>query len=573
MTQAVIYTRISTLKQLDGTSLERQEEEGQAWCQQHGYTVVDVVTDVLSGYDTLRTRPGLQKVLAMVQHHEVQVVVVWKLDRLAREQVDGALILRRIAQGGARVESITEGGQVENTPVGKMLANIRNGFAEIERETIMLRTRPAIRRRAESGKLLINGRPKYGYVYTPQRDGYVPDEETAPVVKQLYAMVANGKSVHNAVRYLNDNRVPPPSVILQQRGMLPATRQAAQYWGRTQVYRILKDSAYKGQQVAYRFEQVVWEEPTEHGEVVKRKMMRMREATDSTRVVQSIPALVSEEQWEAVQAAIRGRTMERYDDDGGYLPLLTKGFVYCAHCGSRCGKERVKQRTGEYTYVYRCTTLGNRDTPVHKCPYSFSIRTPAVDAEVWEQVKDIAQNTERLQGLIRSRAERVGEWLVGVMSEQAAMYEEVKALHQQQTNLVRLVTTAPSEHIEALYQKELLDVTNRVTGLEDKLHRAETEEGHYKKLLDGHQEIARLVNELAAEIGGQPVPDMLDSLSREDKRRLLRALNVEVRLYSRKSDYFKENGKQWEFTFAPDEVAPMGIETFSSIRGPERRFW
>src|SRR5438128_5192630 len=83
--RAAIYCRVSTEDQAgnDRVSLSEQEADCRLYCERQGYQVVDVFTD--AGYSgATADRPSYQRMLAAVRTRAVDVVVVWKLDRLAR---------------------------------------------------------------------------------------------------------------------------------------------------------------------------------------------------------------------------------------------------------------------------------------------------------------------------------------------------------------------------------------------------------------------------------------------------------------------------------------------------------
>ena len=95
-------------------------------------------------------RPELQRL--MEQLRENHVVVVWKLDRLSRSLKDLLLLMERIDQAGAGLQSLTEAIDT-TTPAGRMMMQIVGSFAEFEREMLRERTRSGLAAARKEGRV------------------------------------------------------------------------------------------------------------------------------------------------------------------------------------------------------------------------------------------------------------------------------------------------------------------------------------------------------------------------------------------------------------------------------------
>lgn len=84
--RAIIYRRVSTKRQAQGSSLPIQEQRCIALAEQYGYQVVETITDIGSAYqgDDL---PGFDRLLALVRGREVEAVVLYAVDRLPRSTI------------------------------------------------------------------------------------------------------------------------------------------------------------------------------------------------------------------------------------------------------------------------------------------------------------------------------------------------------------------------------------------------------------------------------------------------------------------------------------------------------
>lgn len=146
--RAALYARVSTHEQVDNYSIEVQKERLEAYCKSKGWIVYDLYVD--PGYSGATTeRPALQRLLSDLK--EIDVVVVYKLDRLSRSQRDTLeLIEEHFLKNNVDFVSITETLDT-STPFGKAMIGILSVFAQLERETIAERMRMGHIKRAENG--------------------------------------------------------------------------------------------------------------------------------------------------------------------------------------------------------------------------------------------------------------------------------------------------------------------------------------------------------------------------------------------------------------------------------------
>lgn len=143
------YIRVSTKDQ----DYESQRGAVSDWFARTGVPASDVrfFADTSTG-DNLR-RPELEKLRAAIAAGEVDTVVIWKLDRLSRSLRDGLNLVADWAEAGVRVVSVTQQIDFSGT-VGRMLAAVLLGFAQIEQETRRERQRLGIEQAKKGGVYL-----------------------------------------------------------------------------------------------------------------------------------------------------------------------------------------------------------------------------------------------------------------------------------------------------------------------------------------------------------------------------------------------------------------------------------
>lgn len=142
---AGVYVRVST----DQQTLENQRESLEAFVEHRGWTPVYFEDDGYSGSDA--DRPGYQELMEAARTGEVDVVVVWKLDRLGRSMTQLLMDVERLQSWG--VDLVTHEGQIDTTsPWGKLQLAVFSALAEIERDIISERTQAAYQRKQANGE-------------------------------------------------------------------------------------------------------------------------------------------------------------------------------------------------------------------------------------------------------------------------------------------------------------------------------------------------------------------------------------------------------------------------------------
>ncbi|AGP30105.1 phage DNA invertase [Corynebacterium terpenotabidum Y-11] len=144
--------------------------------------VTEIITETGSGKVT-SPKPRRDALLAELESGDT--LVIWKLDRLGRSMSETILILENLNSRGITLRIITEGFDTSGT-LGKMLAGIIAGLAEMEREAISERTKAGLAAARADGKTL--GRPQ------------VITDEDLPVLQDLLASGRTNAQIARALR-------------------------------------------------------------------------------------------------------------------------------------------------------------------------------------------------------------------------------------------------------------------------------------------------------------------------------------------------------------------------------------
>src|SRR5580658_10402553 len=176
---AVIYCRVSSREQVDGTSLESQELACKDYARRNQLEVTRVFVD-RGESAKFADRPQLIEMLSFCKDraNAVEQLLVWKVDRLARNVGDHFNIKAVLLKYGVRVISVTE--PIDAKPEGKLLETILAGFAQFDNDVRATRTVQGMRHKLAEG--LFPWKAPLGYrSVTAGKKKTAPDEPDYPI--------------------------------------------------------------------------------------------------------------------------------------------------------------------------------------------------------------------------------------------------------------------------------------------------------------------------------------------------------------------------------------------------------
>jgi site-specific DNA recombinase len=180
------YTRISTDEAHQPYSLEAQAERLSAYtASQEGWQITRRFSDQTSGA-TLE-RPGLERALAEAAARRLDLLLVYRVDRLSRSVRGLAQILETLDEARVLFRSATEPFDTSSS-AGRMMAQMLGVFAEFERATIVERVIAGMERKAARGEWV--GQLPFGYQKAPDGRHLAPHPTQAPVVREIFARYA-----------------------------------------------------------------------------------------------------------------------------------------------------------------------------------------------------------------------------------------------------------------------------------------------------------------------------------------------------------------------------------------------
>lgn len=309
--KAVIYARYSSDNQRE-ESIEGQLRECMEFAKYNEMTVVNTYIDRALSAKT-DNRPELQKMIKDSYKGGFDVIIVWKLDRFARNRYDSAHYKALLKKNNVRVmsakESISEGAE------GILLESLLEGYAEYYSVELAEKVKRRLTENALKGRWN-GGIVPFGYVVGKEQTLEI-DANAAPIVQMIYQMADDGKTVRNIHKHLEANS------ITRSNGK-PLRYNAVRY--------ILSNRTYIGEY--------------NHSGI---------------KIEDSIPAIIDKMQFDRVQNELKknSKAPARHTAEDDYL-LTTK--LFCGKCGAMMVAQAGTSHTGKVHRYYACVRQKK-----HKC--------------------------------------------------------------------------------------------------------------------------------------------------------------------------------------------------------------
>ncbi|MDY6965724.1 MAG: recombinase family protein [Halobacteriota archaeon] len=190
-----IYVRVSTEEQAtSGISLDAQVEKLEQYCNLNGWDILRKYVDAGLSGSTI-DRPELQKMIDDCRGGLINVILVYKLDRLSRSLRDIILTIDELREYGVDFVSLTE--QIDTTTaVGQLMFHIIGAFAEFERNIIRERVIFGMDKKAKDGH--VQYKAPFGYEYIDGK--LIVDDEEAEIIKDIYIAYLVDKSTYKVAK-------------------------------------------------------------------------------------------------------------------------------------------------------------------------------------------------------------------------------------------------------------------------------------------------------------------------------------------------------------------------------------
>jgi site-specific DNA recombinase len=324
--RVALYARVSSDHQAKAATIESQLSALEDRISQDKY-VLDIelryLDDGYSGSTLLR--PALEQLRDVAYAGAIDILYVHSPDRLARRYAYQVLLIDEFKKAG--VEIIFLNHAINDSPEDELLLQMQGMIAEYERAKIMERSRRGKRHAARSGSVNVLSGAPYGYRYVSVKETggdarYEIISEEAKVATQIYEWIGRDSlSIGEVRRRLHEQGI--------------KTRKGKEWWDRATIWGMLKNPAYKGAagfgktRIGERKPQL---RPQRGQAEQPRKAYSVYATTVEEQEIIPVPALVSEELFEAVAAQL-AENKKRYRQGRRGAKYLLQGLLKCDCCG------------------------------------------------------------------------------------------------------------------------------------------------------------------------------------------------------------------------------------------------
>jgi site-specific DNA recombinase len=394
-----IYARFSSEKQSE-TSIDDQVRRCREFVEREGGSVepVRVFTDYATSGASL-ARSGFEAMMALTSGSRpaIDVIVAEDLSRITRDLADGALLFRRLQFLGVKLLGVADGVDT-SAKHAKLTYTVKNLVADIYLDDLRDKTLRGLEGRHHAN--LSTGNPPYGYrsIAIPGPNGdpagrrLEVDEEKAAVVRRVFALFLDGRSLCAIAKLLHREGVPAPRA---------GSRHRRQGWINGTIRAFLHNEKYVG---IWRYKQTQWiKVPGEN-----RRIPRRREASEVLEQLRPDLRIIDQDTWREVRARL-AKIRAHYTRNpngppkgrahsGKQTHYLFSGLLFCA-----CGAPMIIH--GGAVPAYRCPDHTKRGT----CSNSLAVSEAVTRTRILAELRDKLLSPDGIGYARKKIAAQLGE--------------------------------------------------------------------------------------------------------------------------------------------------------------------
>lgn len=424
-----LYPRVSGHEQEDNYSIPEQIDRMKKYCEAKDWMVYKIYTDsVYSGSNM--DRPGLQEMIKDCENGKLDMVLVYKLDRLSRSQKDTMFLIEDVFEkNGVGFTSMTENFDT-STPHGKFIVGILAVFSQLERSRITERTMVGKDSRAKEGKWHGSKWIPIGYDYI---DGFLyPNEYEAMQVREIADMFLKGTPVRTIER------------LVTKKGY----RHKHGEWEAKTIRRVLSNPVNIG--------------------LIKNRDTWYKGLHDP---------ILDQKTFDDIQKLMEERRKE-YGTARPHQSLLG-GILYCKNCGARYARQSYN---GIYSYM--CYSRSKKMKKMIKDPTcrNKNYRMEVLESAILDEIHKLAIDPNRVEEVRQNRpVSDVAEKIKSITSEIAkidtqiskvmdlyalgtidldVISDKVAALNERKTALAKEMESMNVPDTSTMTAKEVMDIAS-----------------------------------------------------------------------------------------------------------------
>lgn len=430
MTVAAIYARFSSDSQRE-ESIEIQVDHCTEFIEKQGWLLGEIYADYgKTGRND--NRPGFQRCMSDALTHNFDILVVYKLDRFARNIEISQRYKRELQLASVRLISVREGESNNDSPESFLFSGMFDLYADYYSRELSVKVREGIAKNASEHKA--SGMRRFGHA-VDENDHFIIDPKTGPYVKEMFDLYIDGKTSPEIARIMNEKGV------LSTRGSK---------WTGSMILKVLKNPAYMG---TYSYAGKVEEDV--------------------------IPAIIDKGVFYMVQEMIEHNDKSKRVRNKSEFVLSRK--LYCLDCGAGMSGTSGKGRGGK---KYRYYTCGRKHEGCGERLSADKLEQVVVDA-----IRDLLDDGDVLASMARD----VIEYAATVPDKTQEFAAELKERLRERDKITdSIMKGVPPETLA----KKATEVEERITWLEEKIKIEKLRHTKPPTVLDMEETLHRVVNNI-----------------------------------------------------------------------------
>lgn len=502
-----LYARVSSEKQAQSNTIASQITELENRITADGYKILEEFKFIDNGYSGSNlNRPALENLRDKVAEGEIDKIYVHSPDRLSRKYAYQIILLEEFKKNGAEIIFLNY--QTNESPESHLLVQMQGMISEYEREKIIERNRRGKIHAAKSGSINALGGAPYGYQYINKQDGggkafYRINENEAEIVRKIFSWVGQDRlSLGEVCRRLKEMKIPSAT--------------GKNYWSRSVVWLILKNTAYKGQAAFGKTKigpMLPRIRPQKNSKEKYRSNYSIYDVDKKNWIYIPVPAIVDANLFDAVQPQLEENRKSAKARLRGASYLL-QGLLVCPCCHYAYYGKPIRNKRGEkindYAY-YRCIGADAYRFGGNRICHNKQIRTDTLEIAIWEEVKSLLKDPRRI-------AEEFNRRILEL--EKSPLDETIQSLEMQASKLKRGISRLIDSYAQEDINRE--EFEPRIKAMKQNLKSIEEQKkktNHQKDLKKDLELIITNLEDFTSRVGFS-----LEDVKWDDKRDIIRTL-------------------------------------------------
>ncbi|HIS69540.1 MAG TPA: recombinase family protein [Candidatus Gallacutalibacter stercoravium] len=419
-------------------------------------------------------RPDFKRMTDDIENGKINMIVVKDLSRFGRNRVEQEFFVYKYSEDyDVRFIAINDDFDTDKDD-NELLIMMKNWSNEQFLRDTSKKIKTTKRFKQQKG-LFIGGKAPYGYKKSPtEKNVIVIDEDTAPIVRDIFHLALDGKSCRQIAMILNERQIPTPAVHAK----INLTRKGpySGKWSSERISFMLQNEVYIGNMVQGRSQKISY----------KSEKCRKIPREDWIVVENTHEPIIDRGTFEKVAMLIASRNLTR----SRTYEYLLKGLIFCHECGYPLGVINRRLAGNREMLYFICRTY-QRFTKYETCT-CHCVRVDDVTNAVLEQIHrvcrqyseqlNLEQITDKAQKMLREEKRRQGKDIAGAKARLAEIQSKIDKSYED-----RLSGIVDEDVFQRVYQKlkdEQTTLRKKLQKLERSDHEIELDKAKVKALVE-----------------------------------------------------------------------------------------